>query len=499
MKLVFAAVLLTLSVCQITRAAEIPVLAATPEPFSFVVLGDLHYTRPEFATQKVVASIAASIRNFQPPVAFVCQTGDIAEGGTYEVRNGKRAFRQANFDEMKEELSFAVKDATEQFGLPLFMAVGNHDQHAGGKAFSEVVPPLLSRELGAEVRDSCYGFRRGNACFVFLDFSPADLDGQRDRARDFLSSARKAGIRHLFLFAHYPLWPLIRPGFSSQRFTDSILPLFREFPVDAFFCGHTHNTSVSVRQTGGAVVTQIQGVACQASRKLVPMEERRTLLIPREELSYYWGYQSGPPGGYFLTTVDGERVRVQFRSGATVLREFEWREPGRMVDLKMPASGSSTPVSEEDLRQAQAAAVVFCPWAEDPVKTGIWLNGQRITTAQVGPVMRAESFARETRISIPEESLKLLRRDNEVKLENPGSALFAVGHLQLEVTLASGSVIRSEVSNRFFFSGDESDGKKAGNDSGWRMIPPEARKAARPGELLGPIPLRFPSGPSASQ
>ena len=474
------------------RAAELPVLSDSAKPFSFVVLGDVHYTRPKFEISKVIAGIANSVKDSQPPVAFVCQTGDIAEGGTYGMKDGKRVFRQASFDEMKEELAFAMRDVTERFGLPLFIAVGNHDKHAGGKAFPEVALPLLSRELGVTVERTDYGFRYGNSCFVFLDYSPVDVDAQQKFAAEIIQRARASGVRHIFLFAHFPLWPLIRPGFSNQRFTDSLLPIFKQFPVDAFFCGHTHNTSAWVRHFDGATITQIQGVACQSSPELVPMEERRTLMIPRDELSYYWGYLSGPPAGLFLVTVDGERVRVQFRTGAKVLREFEWREPGHITDIRKPEPRPTIAVTETTLRQATSAALALCWWAEDGAEIGVSLNGEHIATTRLGPTMRnSNAFASEKRIPIPTENLKLLRLANEVTLDNPHRAIFGVGHAYLEIKLADGRTARTAVSNRFLVSATQAEGTSGGKTECWKIIPPEALVPVNLGQPLSPMRLSF--------
>jgi 3',5'-cyclic AMP phosphodiesterase CpdA len=490
-----AVILLVLASARSGRAAELPVLSDSAKPFSFVVLGDVHYTRPRFEVSKVIATIARSVKESRPPVAFVCQTGDIAEGGTYGMKDGKRVYRQASHDEMKEELAFAVKDVPERFQLPLFIAVGNHDKHAGGKAFPEVALPVLSRELGATVAQTCYGFRYGNSCFVFLDFAAADFDAQAKLAGALLASARGAGVRHIFLFAHYPLWTLIRPGFSNQRFTDSLLPIFKLFPVDAFFCGHTHNTAVWVRQLDGATITQIQGVACQTSLELVPMEERRTLMLPREELSYYWGYLSGPPAGLFLVTVDGERVRVQFRSGATVLREFEWREPGRITDLKKPEPRPPVVVTGAMLKKTTAATLALCSWAEEGADVGVSLNGERVATAQLGPTMRnSNAFASEKRIPIPREKLGLLRLANEVTLDNPTRAIFGVGHAYLEIKLGDGRVARTAISNRFLFSATEAEGRLGGKTEGWKIIPPAALLTVNLGQPLGPMRLGFAAG-----
>ena len=476
------------------EAAEAPLLTDSSKPFSFLVLGDLHYKGPAFESRKIASAIADSVKDSEPPVAFVCQTGDVAEGGTYDIKDGKRVFRLANHDETKAELDYAVRDLLGQFRVPLFIAVGNHDKHGGGTAFPEMMLPLASQELGATVTQTCYSFRHGNACFVFLDYAPKDLGAQQERIRQILLQEQaKGGLQHIFLFAHFPLWPLIRPGFSSTALTDSLLPLFKQFPIDAYFCGHTHNTSAWVRQLDGATITQIQGVACQDSPELTPMEERRTFLLPRDALSYYWGYLSGPPNGLFLVTVDGAHVRVQFRSGAKLIREFAWQEPGKLTDITQPAPHPVVAVDEAALQGATAATLAFCPWADERTDIGIELNGAHVAAAQIGPTMRSNAFVDEKRIPIPADKLKLLRQANELTFENPGRAIFALGHAYLEFRLADGRIARTALGNRFLFSATRAEGLAAGKKYGWEIIPTNAAQAASLGQPLGPLLLSFPA------
>ncbi len=486
MKSLLALMLLALN------ANALPVLPDAGQPFSFVVLGDMHYTRPDFSSRKIAAAIAASLKGSQPPLAFVCQTGDIAEGGTYEMRGDKRIFRLANHDETKIELDVALRDVTEKFQRPLFIAVGNHDKHGGGTAFPATAWPLFARELGAPVTNNCFGFRHGNSALVFLDFAPQDHLAQQEQIRQMLKQAQaQGGLQHIFLFAHYPLWPLIRPGFSSAKLTESLLPLFKEFPVDAYFCGHTHNTAAWVRKVEGATLTQIQGVACEAVPKLTPMEECRTLLLPREELSYYWGYTSGLRNSFLLVCVEESRVRVQLRTATQLIREFAWRQPGQLTDLQQPPATAKVTVTEALLQTATAATLVFCPWAEERCEVGIHLNGAAIATAQLGPTMRSNAFVHEQRVTIPSDKLKLLRLANEFTFDNPGRAIFGLGHAYLEIRLADGRTARTALAARFLFSATAAEGRAAKLTYGWDIIPPSALKSAQLGQPLGPMVLTF--------
>lgn len=192
------ALIAAVSIASTIRAAELPTLSDSPEPFGFVVLDDMHYSRPDFEVRRVVAAIAADFKDGQPTVALVCETGDLVNGERPE------GVKQLGKEEMKEELSFATKD---QFRRPLFIAVGNHDKNAGATPFDEVVLPLLSRELGTPLSQRHDAFRHGNSCFIFLDYGDysetrASMDylAQRKFLEETIAQARTS-VSDRFLFS----------------------------------------------------------------------------------------------------------------------------------------------------------------------------------------------------------------------------------------------------------------------------------------------------------
>ena len=429
----------------------------------------------------------------KPPVAFVCHTGDVVEGGSYSKEDGKTRYHLAGYEEMKQELTFAMKDFAEALRLPIFIAVGNHDKHdKGHRAYNEVVLPVLSRQLGATVSRTFYAFRSGNACFVFLDFGARDMAAQRQLAESALRhAAATKGIEHVFVFGHYPLWCVARPGFSTARFSDAILPLLRQHGADAYFCGHTHNTLVSVRDFGGKPVTQIQGVVSGSGHALMPLEERRALLFPPSESRYGWGYLEGSRTGYYVVTVEGPRVTVQFRvPGKGLIREFAWDEPGKVRDVKVPRGTAPILVTDALLKQARSAALHICPWAKDRTEVTISLNGEQAAEATIGPTYCP--FWHEQRVAIPKAKLHLLRQASRVGFGNPTKAVFGIASARIEVTLADGRTVRTPVSQRFLFSSSRAQAQAAGNMRGWRMAPADRVHAVSLGVAVGPIDLCFP-------
>jgi len=244
-----------------------------------------------------------------------------------------------------------------------------------------------------------------------------------------------------------------------------------------------------------------------ASDPLIRMEERRALLIPRPEMPYGWGYLSGPLNGHFLVSVYERRVRVQFRSGDKVVRAFEWQTPGHIVDTTVAAPPAPRTVTSGELAGAKVAALVFTAWRPAPsaaliyrpeqwavqeVEAGVIVNGEPAGTARIKAAPYWAAFLRETRVPLPAEACKRLRPVNDVTLTNPGGAVFGVGSVRLEVTLADGSALSSAVCERFYFSAPQSGGENLAHAAyGWGLIPAALRESVALGEPLGPLSVRF--------
>jgi 3',5'-cyclic AMP phosphodiesterase CpdA len=483
-------------------AAQLPSLSETREPFTFVVLGDTHYERPDFRAANMVHAIAADLKDIQPPPAFVCQTGDLVEGGSYSTtEGGKTLFHGADYAAMKTELTFVMHDLAESFHLPLFIALGSHDQHdPGHKACDEIIRPVLSQQLGAPLSRAYYAFRYGNSCFLILEQVPADYAAQARFAKEILAKAAgMPGIEHVFVYCHGPLWEVFRAGFDNPELTESLLPAVRQRVPDAWFCGHTHNVVVSVCDVAGVRLTQIQGVVNNAEWPVMPIEQRRAARLPAAELPYVWGYVEGrgPRASYYVVRVRGKTVNVQLRApGQGVVREFEWNEPGKLRDVKVPAPQEPVRVSAQMLKQAKAGRFIFCPWIDGRTEVGLVLNGTEIAPAPIPPVYCP--FWEERFVQIPKEQLGLLRPANEIKIGNPTKAFFAVANARLEVTLADGRTVCTAVSDRIYFASTQADALASDKGHGvlqsWKDAPPHMVQEVHWGEPLGPMTLTFPGG-----
>jgi predicted phosphodiesterase len=471
-------------------AGALPVLSDAAGPFTFAVLGDTHYTAPDFKVASLLHQAGEEVRRQHPEVAFVCHTGDVVEGGSYETdAGGKKKFILADYGRMTSELNFALRDLREAFGKPVFVAAGNHDKHdPGHKAFQEVVLSQIGQSLGLPAPRTFYAFRYGDSCFLFLDHALPDLREQAAFAEETLRAAEAGGVKHVFAFGHFPLWVIARAGFCSPALTDSLLPLLKKRPVDAYFCGHTHNAAACARRFGGSVVVQIQGISTGSGHRLIPLDQVRSLLIPASETPYCWGYLEGGPMSYSLVRVDGTFVRVQWHVlGQGVMREYGWNAPGQVADFAQPPRPSRPAVCEATLRQAKEAALVFCPWVGQRTAVTVTLNGEPAAQVQIGPTY--SMFWDEQRIELSADKLSSLRMTNRVEVGNPGRAVFGLAHLRLEVLLADGSRVASSVCGDFAFSCRQEQAGARGK--AWAAAPQGRVRDVDLGQPLPPLEVRF--------
>lgn len=487
----FRVALASLIVLVGSGLAAQPAQAADGQGLSFAVLGDIHYIPPDYAVQSFVHAVADDLRGLRPPIDFVCQTGDVVEGGEYVMKNGRRSFVLSNYEEMARQWTFAMTDLTRTFPMPLFIAVGNHDKHdPGHRAYRETVLPVLGRQLERPIDENHYAFRRGNALLIFIDFAPRDMKAQTHFVEEQLRT-RPAEVRHVFLFCHYPLWAVVRPGFSSPALTESLEPILKKYPIDAFFCGHTHNTVVCVRRLGDQAVTQIQGVATGKGNGLLPVEQYRTLLAAPAETSYLRGYLEGSDAGYYVVRIEGERVRVEWRRpGKGVVFAVAWQRPGELAETVTPPQDAARLTNEAELATAKEASLVFCPYAPDGATVGVSLNGQPLNDLTVRPELTP--FWHEQRVPIGGEALRQLRRENKVEFSNPRGERFGIGDVRLEVVLASGARVASNVSPRFYFSCGESEASAIDRGKGWKSVPRSLIETVERGQPIRPAVLAFP-------
>ncbi len=202
-----------------------------PAPVTFIQLTDLHVSHPEAGdnallvdTAAVLDSVIARIRAMQPQPAFVVVSGDLTNKG--------------------DELSYAlVDDKLKSIGLPVFLALGNHDTREGFAAAG------LGKKgaSGAPYFYDHYDPDLGEAHIIVLDtLIPGKVGGTLDDGQfAFLAEAlsRHADVPKIVVMHHPPaLDEKPQLGWESIDYaaTEKLAAVLKGHNVAAILSGHIH-------------------------------------------------------------------------------------------------------------------------------------------------------------------------------------------------------------------------------------------------------------------
>jgi hypothetical protein len=359
------------------RWAEGATAASSGQPFSFVLLGDMHYDRLEHHDMKwvkaekpndvsqienytritrdihprLIATVRETIADLnQSPatrVAFVLQAGDLVEGlcGSEEL----------SMQQNTEALAF-VREA--KLGVPWLFAKGNHDVTGPGSvaAFGKAFHPFLTEQVraltpaSAEVKSAHYTVDCGNAQFVFFDAyeSAASFDW-------FEAVVAKRSAEHFFVIVHPPVVPYGARStwhiFSAEREKtrrEKFLALLGDQHA-LVLGGHIHKYNTLTREAGRGRFGQFALSSIISSPQVKPKNElsglkdytgdqirvepdfsrdtaaaRRAIYDAERPFVRTFEYADLP--GYAVVTVDGTKVTLKMYSGVS-------RNVWRTIDL----------------------------------------------------------------------------------------------------------------------------------------------------------------------
>lgn len=422
----------------------------------FVVMGDLHYvqeqshqqalngnpkgvtefvdvTRNLWLTRNVTPRVITEIAALKPD--FVIQTGDIIQGHCDDEASGLR--------EMREAL-----ELLEGLKAPVFFALGTHDGVVGKREERQVleyVYPAIGKALGtAPLTKGYYTFERERSLFIVLDYTTyVSGDEQSDFIRETFE--RSATYDHVFLFAHPPLVCVGRPFFTHFDFVQTVLGQMAAHPVDAYFCGHTHNQTANLHKVGERWVPQLKSsVLGYPDRPPVDLRDVRTILPKPSEYEFGWGYLEDSAPGWWVITVEGKQVQADWHVlGQGIVGQLQWSRGEKAIFARKPefrrTSGLELP-SLQDIRSVQLrAAGSNC---KTPDRYRVCLNGE-----EIGVLPRLEYFDSRQFMQIEPQAWPLLRKRNRLEVTTCDDAM-CIGGFVLEVETDNGW-IRSTVSDYY--------------------------------------------------
>lgn len=422
--------------------------------FRFAVLGDIHYFNPRYHTRALAR--AAGDPNFAAYLAScVHVTEQVLPLALAEVRAAAPDLVVQAGDLLHSEADgFAAARAEAQevvellAGLhaPVLFCRGNHDGSPGSeaaRAYEAAVLPFLSRQLGAMPPGMYYAAEAANCRFLVLDY----LDIQPGSAQDrWLSDelARSDAPERTFLVAHAPLVPVARPFFSRLEFVHSVTArLCAAPPVDAFFCGHTHNTAATTHLLGATRLLQLKTcVFGYPEQDPLPLTVARALVPPHDQARLHFGFLEDSAPGWLLVEVDEQRVIVRWHLlGRGEQAALAWQRAGEAGMLRAPDLVQLNPGLRRtvDLTRARSARLHIAGYDVPAGAAAVRVNGHVI-----GRLPSLQAFAPRQFIELSAEALASLGTENTVEIEYPGPDV-CIGGLSLEVLRCDGTSARSTV------------------------------------------------------
>lgn len=436
---------------------------------SFAFIGDLHYSLTDsMRTDDLVRSVAGELNNLAKKPEFIILTGDFFHAG-----------RGVNID---DEAEMAFRHFKRDIGMPFFLAKGNHDSKT---QYERNAFPVFSSELGQDITKSYYSFDKANCHFIILDCTEKQLEDMIVWLEKDLEAARSnTKIEHIFAAGHYPLWIVARAGFTTPEYAGQVASLLAKYKIDAYFCGHTHNKTVTVRLIDNQPLTQIMDAAVVEKERLfnlapfmhhvssqpadnakpgiLPLEEGHQIFIPESQLKYYWGYQEGSTTSYHVLTVEGKRIQDDwYVLGQGIVRSFRWDEPGKLMDLKSPEKAEKELLKENDMKQISKAWLYAAMWIQkDSISAPFTINGAPAGTIAINKQrMGASPFWNKTEASLTESAIATIKMKNEISISNPGGGEFGLSHIFLLLQFKDGRFARSNIAQKALTSFEPSQGE----------------------------------------
>ncbi len=332
-------------------------LANSPASFSFLLVGDLHFDRPEHhditwvekhkpkdlsqiknycrITSEITPSLFRALKQAgsESQAAFAIQVGDLVEG----LCGSEELAAQQN----REALEFIGK---ADLGVPFYFTKGNHDITGEGArdAFRTVFHPFLSRQLRNRPLDSAnYTLEYGSALFCFFDA----YDGQ---SLDWLEAVlAKRTATHCFVVVHPPVVPYgarstwhVYAGVREKGKRDKLLDLLGRQRA-MVLGGHIHKFNTLLRTTPrGGRFTQLAISSIVSSLEVTPKDvlsgveqysadqlrvepkfspetedQRRAVYDVEKEFVRHFEYADLP--GYAIIAVSPEGVQASLFSGVS--------------------------------------------------------------------------------------------------------------------------------------------------------------------------------------
>jgi hypothetical protein len=421
--------------------------------FRFAVIGDTHYcwqkhhpaawqrngpasNIPDYIRYMEMLNtggipLLRKLADMQPELLI--STGDYVEGG------------------LNDKPEYAAEEILDgwtllnQAGIPVMIAKGTHEggiDTPGGRAFREQILPKTA--AGSVIFREYYRYDLHGCVFLILDYLQFEPGGEQESwLIDELEQASRTA-RHIYIFAHPPLYLWGRHFFDTPGFAVRIEKLCRKYPVDAYFCGHTHNQSVSFHRTesNGNGFLQLTGSAVgYPDMPVTSLDTYHRIAEYDTGDQYLWGILEDSAPGFFMVEVDGNETHIEWHSMTDSASLMLPARRLRPVCLKQPSCAPADHrLSDHDLYQIKGAWINIFSVIRGNNDSEIKING-----VALGAIPENVSYAARRFITLPEHAVNRIGLCNRVEISMPHLQVFALGSISLEVLLYDGRLVRSHV------------------------------------------------------
>lgn len=425
-------------------------LAKVSAPFSFAVVGDLHFALASAQTELPLESVNRDPSRMErfvenvgyalEPMAEALKASDLS----FIVHTGDLTARGDDPAEANAAVRFL-----RRIGVPVLFARGDKDSR---ERFDDTVLPQMSRTLSREVTRRYYVEAVAGCQLIVLDTSSWDPDGEQAAwFRHTLSRIGASGDR-VFVFGHHPVWTIAKAFYSERAFRESVLAILAEAKIDAYFCGHSHNQTALWHRTGPTL--QFMSAPIGFPDELpTPLHRVQSLLVDPDDVIDCWpGYLENTAPGWFLVHVDDGGVHVDWHHlNRGVELEVSWSERGLADRFWQVNHPEDAVLISRDLAQLRRLSLRFCAW--DAIRPGkhVRLNGHYV--GDLPPAGRYEP----RQIDLPPSAFNALDVVNRVEIDAPGVEASTIGNIQLEGVLPGGRIVRTRPTGQIFTWSDRWD------------------------------------------
>jgi predicted phosphodiesterase len=393
----------------------------------FAVIGDTHFCLNEDKTiydehgnikdsilysssRKNLYRIAEIIK--QENVDFLISTGDMIEG---------------KYD---DDAEFAAANELFSSVAPEFhLVAGTHDNKSGSRFKT---------------------FEFDNCRFILLDYVPRNWNEEQKKLLiDALEASKNA--KRVFIFAHPPLYPWGREAFDSPWFRQDIEEIIKNYDVDLYFCGHTHNQVLSTHAKNLIQITA--STVGPDTEKIEPLSRFHALKSKTPFDKILFGISEWSAPGCWFIELNGENLSITWQSLYSKSLALQTKRFGELELVSIPP----IPVDEHCLKpidKLQIRAGFLNIYSSE--KTAQSHAEIKINNCLIGNLPNNFTCAARRFLPLSEAALLSIKNENILTIEGLGNNSVIMS-ASLTLLLSDNRVIHSHPMDKMFICGEDSN------------------------------------------